>query len=358
MGKGKYALLLLILLVACESKSGDVKVGVMIPKTGLAANLGEEVMRGFELASKEAEVPLNLVVEDDQCDAKVGVLVAKKLIEEDGVDAILGSVCTVAILSSAPYIEDQKIPTITLGLVLQKTAEAGDDHFSFLPEMKYQMKAISGYVKNKGWSTVGALAVNDDLGRESIAELKKALEEQGIGLTAEEYFDKSEADFRPYLLKVMEKKPEALYVMGYAVNLVGVVKQVAEWNVSVPILTWNLYQDPSVLTGLGSLAEQVVYTYPEDPKDLPVKTAFKKKFKATYGSEPTLYAANAYDSYKILAAALKECGKDHECIKNKLYAVKNHEGANGYLSVDSRGVGQRSEVSLKTVKSGSFITIS
>lgn len=349
-------LFVVLLLSACQS-SDKIKVGVSAPLTGLIADYGKEMMRGIELAANETGHPLELIVEDDQCDAKVGVTVAQKLVELDQVDAILGPVCTIAILSSAPYIEEKKVPEITAGMVVQKVANAGDYHFSFLPEMKYQMQAISNYAKDHNELKIAVLAINDDLGRESIQELKKSLSEQGIQVVAEEYLDKSESDFKTSLLKLLDQKPDAVYLMGYPVHFVSIIRQASELNWKVSFLTWNLFQDPSVVKGLGSLAEQVVYTYPEDPRDLPVKVAFKKKFKKVYGSEPTLYAANAYDSYKILAAAIQQCGKDKECIKNKLYAIKNYEGANGFLSVDERGVGQRSEVSLKTVKNGTFVAM-
>ncbi len=349
-------LLFFLLLLGCQSKS-ELKIGVSAPLTGLTANLGQEVIRGIELAANESRNPFQLIIEDDQCDPKEGFTVAQKLVDEASVLAILGPVCTTAILASAPYIEEHKIPEITTGMVLQKTASAGDYHFSFLPEMGHQMRAIAVYAKAQGYSKIGALAVNDDLGRESIAELKKTLEDNGLSADAEEYFDRSESDFKPFLLKLLTAKLDALYLMGYAPNMVLIIKQANELNVQLPFLTWNLYQDSAVLQGLGSLAEQAVYTYPEDPQDLPVKAAFKKKFEEAYGSEPTLYAANSYDSYKILASAIRTCSKNRECIKSQLYKIKGYEGANGFITVDERGIGQRSEVSLKSVRNGAFVTL-
>ena len=60
-----------------------------------------------------------------------------------------------------------------------KTASAGDYHFSFLPELKHQMNAIAKYAKAQGIKSVGTLALDDDLGREGISELKDHLHEMG-----------------------------------------------------------------------------------------------------------------------------------------------------------------------------------
>ena len=352
----KQMIIIALLVLSACAPVEEVKVGVMLPQTGISASLGTQMMRGIELAANETGSPLKLIIEDDQCDAKAGVTATQKLIDVNEVDAILGPICTVAILSSAQKVEESKVPRITTGMVLQKTANAGDWHFSFLPEMKHQMTAIAEYAKKQGFTSIGAIAVNDDLGRESINELKLALGKVGIQVVDEEYFDKPETDFKTHVAKVMDKKPDALYMLGYAANMVGIVKQSDELGFTKPILTWNLFQDPAVLQ-LGKLAENVVYTFPEDPRELPVKAAFKTRFRAAFGTDPGLYAANAYDSYKILADVVKQCGKDKSCIKSKLYAIKDYEGANGFITVDNRGVGQRAEVSLKTVKNGSFVLV-
>lgn len=334
----------------------EVVIGVMLPQTGLSAALGEQMMNGIKLAINESTAKMNvrLVVEDDQCDAKAGVAAAQKLVSVDNVDAILGPICTVAILSSSSLIEEAKIPRITTGMVLQKTANAGDYHFSFLPEMRHQMNAIATYAKAHGLTTVGSLALNDDLGRESVSELKKSLDAEGVAVVAEEYFDRSETDFKTALAKVNAHNSDAVYILGYVSNMIQMVKQANELGMKKPILSWNLFQDHQVLS-LGLLAEQVIFTYPEDPRYLSVKSSFHQHYIEQFGKEPTLYAANAYDSYRILSDAISLCKKDRECIKRYLYAIKNYEGANGFLTVDNKGVGQRSQVSLKTVRNRLFV---
>ena len=176
-------LIVCIVLIACSEQKATV--GVMLPLTGISAALGQNVRQGIELAENQSSHPLNIVFEDDACDAKQGVTAAQKLIDVDHVAAILGPICTTAILSSLQLVEDAHTPRITTGLVLQKTANAGSYHFSFLPEMKHQMNAIAAF---KPHAAFGVIAVNDDLGKESIAELKRALVEQGGSVVAEEYF--------------------------------------------------------------------------------------------------------------------------------------------------------------------------
>ena len=137
-------------------------------------------------------------------------------------------------------------------------------------------------------------------------------------------------------------------------NMIAIAKQADEIGMKEPLLSWSLWQDPASLA-VGTAAEEIVYSYPEDPRELASKTAFKQRFREAYGEEPTIYAGNAYDSYKILVGAIAVCGRDRECITTHLASVKDYEGANGIITVDARGVTMRPEVSMKTVRSGAFV---
>jgi branched-chain amino acid transport system substrate-binding protein len=352
--------IVIILLAGCSSQitgrvvETPVKIGVMAPLTGVAANLGENMLRGINLAINDSE-DYELIIEDDQCNSRSGVNVAKKLIEMDNVDVIIGSICTVAVLPSAPLVEVAKVPRVTSGLAVQKVANAGDYHFTFIPEIKHQVKATINYAKKQNYSSIAILSVNDELGREMMSELKNSLD--NINLTGEEYFEKTESDFKVYFAKVIVDNPDAIYLMGYTPNYINLVKQAKELGVKVPLLGWSLYQYPEVIQSLGEDASMVVYSYPEDPRELNAKMRFKEQFQDRYGVEPDIYAANAYDSYMIVKSALDKCKKNRECIKQELYSLNNYEGVNGFITVDDRGVCIREEVAMKTVRNGTFVLL-
>ncbi len=351
---------LVVGMTGCQSQTQSteniVRVGVMLPQTGLSTLLGKQMLQGIKLAANETTDPFELVIEDDQCDPKQGVNAAKKLIETDNVAAILGPLCITVVVPTAQIIEDAKIPALTIGKVTQAVANAGDYHFSFLPELTNEFAVMARYAKAHSYQKMGAIMVNDYLGRDGFAEFQKALDKEEVQIVAVEYFEKSETDFRSPLAKIAAQKPDAIYMFGYSPNMIALAKQYSELNLQPQLLSWSLWQDNAVLP-LGAIAEKVVYSYPEDSRDLPVKAAFKKKFKAMHGEEPSIYAANAYDSYNLLHAATTACGQDRECIKSKLYAVKDYEGANGFITVDDRGVTQRSQTAIKQVAHGTFTTL-
>ncbi|HIH21230.1 MAG TPA: hypothetical protein HA222_01020, partial [Candidatus Diapherotrites archaeon] len=73
--------------------------------------------------------------------------------------------------------------------------------------------------------------------------------------------------------------------------------------------------------------------------------------------EADVYSANAYDSFKILAATIKECKSDSGCVLQEISGLKGYAGANGQFSLDERGVAKFEQILLKTVKNGKFVVL-
>lgn len=109
----------------------------------------------------------------------------------------------------------------------------------------------------------------------------------------------------------------------------------------------------------GSAAEGLIYTssaFSEDSSDKKIITFFDA-YKAQYGSAPTAYAANAYDTIMLIAEAFKKQNSiDADKIKQFLYQVENYHGVSGKISFDSYGEVTK-PVILKQVKGHDFVVI-
>ena len=109
----------------------------------------------------------------------------------------------------------------------------------------------------------------------------------------------------------------------------------------------------------GSAAEGLIYTssaFSKDSTDERIKS-FVEAYKGQYGSAPTVYAANAYDTIMLIAEALKKQDSvDADKIKQFLYQVENYHGVSGKISFDSYGEVTKPVV-LKQVKGHDFVII-
>jgi branched-chain amino acid transport system substrate-binding protein len=96
---------------------GPVRVGVLVPLTGIAAQAGVEIRDGILMAKEEKGTllgrPIELVVEDTQAKPEVGVRKAEKLVFQEGVKALAGVFSSAVGLAVAKHIDKLKVPFLT-----------------------------------------------------------------------------------------------------------------------------------------------------------------------------------------------------------------------------------------------------
>ncbi len=81
--------------------------------------------------------------------------------------------------------------------------------------------------------------------------------------------------------------------------------------------------------------------------------SFVSNYSQEYGSEPDMFAANAYDSMKIVAQALEKSGNDREALKTEMAVIKDYPGITGKTSFAENGEALKEVIILK-VENGKF----
>src|SRR3990167_1377079 len=105
----------------------QIKIGFMGPLTGDAASYGHGIKRGVDLAFKDSGLEnVKIIYEDTKCDGKEAVNAINKLINIDGVVAIVGEVCSGATLAAAPIAEENKVAMVSASSTSAKITDAGD----------------------------------------------------------------------------------------------------------------------------------------------------------------------------------------------------------------------------------------
>src|SRR3954469_10501824 len=107
-----------IIAQAGAARAADpLKVGILLPTTGVFAPIGKEQLNGFQIAVEEAGGsvagrPIQLVIEDTEAKPDVGLSKARKLVLSDRVDVMSGIVSSAVALAVAPYTSSQKVPLV------------------------------------------------------------------------------------------------------------------------------------------------------------------------------------------------------------------------------------------------------
>ena len=193
-----------------QSSGEPIKVGVYLPLSGANAAVGQSGVEGIEMAVEEINAaggiagrPIEIIKEDEENDPTTAVSVVNKLINQDEVVAIIGSVNSSVTLAAMEVSEDAGIPMVTP--ISSGAAITGSGNQYIVRGQAndlLQAGAVVEYAIAKGYQKIGLMYQNDDYGggaRDVIVEIMK---ENNMTLAADEGFEASAADVTPQLQNV------------------------------------------------------------------------------------------------------------------------------------------------------------
>ncbi len=236
-------LLLLGILFSLVSARAELKVGVIIPTSGFAAEYGRAIINGIELAqgeqTKETSQKLHYIFEDASYDPKLAIQAFHKLVNVDQVDLLY--VWGVSFCKAlAPLAESHKIPMIGQ-CVDYESARGKNFVIRFMNPSDEYARVMSKHLELSGFNKI-ALIVSENA---YLEELSKSYELfLGNKLIKTERVAINEKDFRSSLMRLRDSGTEALGLMLNSGQYALVAKQLAEINWA-PQLFANNYLESS-----------------------------------------------------------------------------------------------------------------
>ncbi len=198
--------------------AAQIKVGVTISTTGPAASLGVPQRNSIALMPQEiAGQSVEYIVLDDGADSTRAVANTRKLIDENKVDAIIGSSTTPASLAMIDVAAEHQVPMITLAASarLIQPMDAQRRWVFKVPQNDSLMAdAIAEHMAHAGIKTVGFIGFNDAYGDGWLTEATRALDAHGIKLVAVEKYARADTSVTGQVLKLIAAKPQAVLIAG------------------------------------------------------------------------------------------------------------------------------------------------
>ncbi len=206
------------LAAALGAAQAQVKIGVTISTTGPAASLGVPQRNSIALMPSEiAGQKVEYIVLDDGADSTKAVANARKLIDENNVDALVGSSTTPASLAMIDVAAEKRVPMISLAasarLIEPMDAQR---HWVFKTPQNDSLMAdaIADHMAHAGVKTVGFIGFNDAYGDGWLTEATRAFAAHGITLVATEKFARADTSVTGQVLKLIAAKPDAVLIAG------------------------------------------------------------------------------------------------------------------------------------------------
>lgn len=342
--KMKAALAGLATAFLCQQAlAEEIKVGLLLPYTGVYAALGNDIEAGFRLGLEqygpETAASWEIFSEDTEAKPPVGLAKARKLILQDKVDVIVGIVSSGVLGAVREVVHGSKVPLIV--------ANAGNDEATgadcspYITRMSFSNAQVNRpmgqWLHDQGVQKVFTLAPDYAAGQQMIGAFADAFTAAGGEIVGQEFtpFQKTQ-DFGPYLAKAKASGADAVYVFYAGGEAISFVKQYDSFGLKadLPLYGAGFLTSPLYVNAEGPAAEGVIAALHYVPTIAnEANAAFVAAFEAKTGRMPSEYAVHGYDAAHALVQAVASGATDRESIAKAL-SHTSFDGPRGATAID------------------------
>ncbi len=194
----------------------QIKIGVTVSATGPAASLGVPERNAVAFLPTEVDgQKIEYIVLDDGTDASRAVANGRKLIDENDVDALIGSTATPGSIALVDVAGEKHVPLIALAASEKIIAPVeGNKRWAFKTPQNDSLMArgIADHMAAHGIKTVGFIGFNDAYGDGWLAEATKAFDAKGIKIVATEKYARNDQSVTGQVLKLIGSRPDAVLI--------------------------------------------------------------------------------------------------------------------------------------------------
>jgi branched-chain amino acid transport system substrate-binding protein len=358
---------LALVAAGCGSSSpsggggAPIKIGFFAPESGFAAADGASAYDSAKLAVKDINAAggingqqLQLVNYDDASDPKQAVTIATRLVTQDKVTAVVSGSYSDQTLAVAPIFQRASTPMLAAYAINPGIPATGDyiyqQDFNGIVEGRAGAVAL---ISNLGAKNVAIIAIKNDFGTSLVQGFTEAATALGATIVATDYNQFGEKDFTPILSRDKSKGATGFYMAQYYSEGQQFINNWNTLGFKYPLVgTEGIDSTTQFFQPVGTKADGLVFTTPfnRDSTD-PVVQNYIKSFTAAYGHPPDMVGATTYDSFLVLAQAMKAKGTSPSQIKDGIAATTNFVGVTGTIQKYINGQVVKA-VDLQIIKNG------
>jgi len=327
-----------------------IKVGILVPYTGIAPLQAKGVSDGVELAIAEVGQraggrAIQVVKEDDEFNPTVGLTKVRRLVEEQKVNFVVGPVSSAVALAIYDYIVKNKtILIIPCAFTKELTSpEKAKENIFRTVETTDQANYPMGkwIIKNTPARNIALIGQDYKAGHDSLDAFKAGFQDAGGKIVKEVYNALNTMDYAPYFSAIDVKGVDAVYPWTSGTDAVRLVQQYQEFGLKkrLPMYSQVTIVDDPYLSSMGDAAIGIIASthYPVNA-ETPQNRAFVRAYTAKWGDHPSRYSEYGYTAGKMIVAtieAMKGDVADSSRVAKEMKAVSGKiETPSGPLAFD------------------------
>jgi branched-chain amino acid transport system substrate-binding protein len=360
---GLSIILFSVSVAGCGSSTknaNEIVIGHYASMTGGQATFGQSTDNGIRLALEEINAagglngkPIRLITYDDKSDSREAGAAVTRLINRDGVVAVLGEVASSLSLAGAPICQENGVPMITPSSTNPEVTQKGDMIFRVCFIDPFQGWVVAKFAREDEKVKADKAAILYDqvnaysVGLQEVFE--KAFTEMGGQITTKQTYQEGDQDFSAQLTAIRSSQPDVVFIPGYYTDVGNIAIQARKLGIDVPLVGGDGW-DSSKLAEIGGKAiEGTFYSNHyshQDPR--PRVQDFIRKYKEKHRETPDGLAALGYDAARILYEAMTRAKSlSGDAIAAELAATKDFDGVTGRISIDAQRNAIKSAVMLE-----------
>ena len=361
MRKSLFVLTLAVLLIAISSvalAADVVKIGIFEPMTGPMAVGGALGMQGYELAQDHRPTVLGKTVElilvDNKSDKVESASAVSRLIEKEGVVAVLGSYGSSCSIPGGEVADKAGIPLLAAGATNPLVTYGKDYVFRCCFIDPFQGEVMARYAfENLGYKKSALLV---DIAQDYSVGLAKYYRDTflklGGEIVSDVKYNTGDQDFSAQLSQIIASGAEALFFPGYFGDVALIAIQGRELGFKGAYLGGDTLHNPVLIELAGDAAEGLVAStfFAEDAPPIPESVKFVERWRVKFNEDPNATSILTYDAYNLMLDAIERAGSfDPVAIKDALAATKEFPGAGGAITINEIGDAVKPAIIVKVV---------
>jgi branched-chain amino acid transport system substrate-binding protein len=371
------ALVLGIMFSLPAFAADTIKIGFNLPLTGDIPEVGDGSKKAAEMYLKDIngegglevggkKYMLEFVYMDNESKAESAVNVALKLIEQEDVVAIIGPNSSKQAVPAGGTCNDNRTPMITPWSTNPDTTKDRPWVFRAAFLDPFQGPVVADFAAKKFNANTAAVIfdISNDYAKGLAEIFKSSWEAKGLGpVVAFESHGTKDQDFSAQLTKIIDKKPDFIFVPNNYNQVALIVQQARDLGFKGHFMGSDAWGTPDLIKLCGEECYgQYFSTHYAAAGAKGATKVFIDRYKAAYGDVPADYAALTWDSIGILVEAIKNAGKVErsprkmrKAIREGLAAIKSFDGITGSSKFDAQGDPIKCAVVVKISDKGEFV---
>jgi branched-chain amino acid transport system substrate-binding protein len=358
---------------ATRTAAQPIKIGAIFAVTGPAANLGSPEANTAKMFVDKVNAAggvsghkIELLVKDSGGSPEKAISLAKQLIDEEKVLAIIGPSTSGETLQIKGICQESQTILVSCAAAEEIVNPMASYVFKVPQKDSQAAQWIYNTMKKLGIKKIGVITSNTGFGKGGKAQLEKLAPENGIEIAISEVYEKEATDLTGVLTKVKGANVQAVVNWSIEPAQGIVAKNMKQIQLSVPLFQSHGYGNIKYVQAGGEAANGTIFpcgrllvadVLPASHPQKSLLVAYKTDYEKQYKEDASTFGGHAYDALLVLTEAIKKAGStDKKAVRDAIENLKGMVGTAGvfnFSAQDHNGLGMDA-FEMLTVKNGKF----